>query len=103
MNKYFSGKGQKYLPDTKLQNGDIVGVGLIHKSGTVFFTLNGSRLPDAFTGIFLPHSKCDLFAAIGIKKKASLEINFGAEEFMWSEGNEWAWSVEGVFDVLDDS
>ncbi|KAJ7600125.1 hypothetical protein C8J56DRAFT_768417 [Mycena floridula] len=104
MKKYFeTWKGKKYLPNAKLQNGDTVGVGFIHNSGTVFFTLNGSRLPDAFTGIFLPHSKDDLFAAIGIHKKASIEINFGAEKFMWSEGNEWAWSVEGLFDVLDHS
>ncbi|KAJ7574506.1 hypothetical protein C8J56DRAFT_1172812 [Mycena floridula] len=104
MKKFFeAGKGKEYLPNTKLQNGDIVGVGFVHNSGTVFFTLNGSRLPDAFTGIFLPHSKHDLFAAIGIRGKASIEINFGAEKFMWSEGNEWAWSVEGLFDVLDNS
>ncbi|KAJ7573206.1 hypothetical protein C8J56DRAFT_840580 [Mycena floridula] len=104
MAKFFEDEeGEEYLPDTKLQNGDIVGVGFIHKSGTVFFTLNGSRLPDAFTGIFLPHSKHDLFAAVGIIGEASIEINFGAEKFIWSEGNECAWSVEGVFDVLDDS
>ncbi|KAJ7600096.1 hypothetical protein C8J56DRAFT_909525, partial [Mycena floridula] len=103
MTKYENGTGKEYLLDTELQNGDTVGVGFIHKYGTVFFTLNGSRLPDAFTNIFLPHSKHDLFAAIGILKNASIEINFGAEEFMWSEGNEWAWSVEGVFDVLDNS
>ncbi|KAJ7600105.1 hypothetical protein C8J56DRAFT_1072839, partial [Mycena floridula] len=104
MKKHFGvNYGEEYLLDTKLQNGDIVGVGFIHKSGTVFFTLNGSRLPDAFTSIFLPHSKHDLFAAIGITGKASIEINFGAEKLMWSEGNEWAWSVEGVFDILDNS
>ncbi|KAJ7600180.1 ankyrin repeat-containing domain protein [Mycena floridula] len=65
MKKFFeSGQGKEYLPDTKLQNGDIVGVGFIHESGTVFFTLNGSRLPDAFTGIFLPHSKHELLESI---------------------------------------
>ncbi|KAJ7600133.1 hypothetical protein C8J56DRAFT_767036, partial [Mycena floridula] len=103
MRKFFENSDELYLPNTKFQNGDIVGVGFIHNSGTVFFTLNGSRLPDAFSGIFLPHSKHDLFAAIGIRGKASLEINFGAEKFMWSEGNEWAWSIEGVFDVLNES
>ncbi|KAJ7600128.1 hypothetical protein C8J56DRAFT_1019466 [Mycena floridula] len=104
MKKFFdSGLGEEYLPDTKLQNGDIVGVGFIHISGTVFFTLNGSRLPYAFTDIFLPHSTYDLFAAIGICDKASIKINFGAEEFMWSEGNGWAWSVEGIFNVSDHS
>ncbi|KAJ7574520.1 hypothetical protein C8J56DRAFT_872170 [Mycena floridula] len=104
MEKHFeTWKGKEYLPGTCLQNGDVVGVGFIHSTGTLFFTLNGSRLPDAFTGIFLPHSKHDLFAAIGMREKAMVEINFGAEKFMWSEGNEWAWSVEGVFNVLDHS
>ncbi|KAJ7600124.1 hypothetical protein C8J56DRAFT_879858 [Mycena floridula] len=95
MRKFFeSGEDKEYLPGTKLQNGDIVGVGFIHEAGTVFFTWNGSRLPGAFTGIFLPHFKHDLFAAIGICGKASLEINFGAEKFMWSEGNGSAWRLE---------
>ncbi|KAJ7577715.1 hypothetical protein C8J56DRAFT_898864 [Mycena floridula] len=62
-----------------------------------------STVENAFTGIFLPHSKDDLFAAIGINKKAAVEVNFGAEKFMWSEGNDWAWSAEGVFDVSDHS
>ncbi|KAJ7585142.1 hypothetical protein C8J56DRAFT_949989 [Mycena floridula] len=105
MRKFFEdGDGGKdYLPNVKLQNGDTVGVGFIYNSGTIFFTLNGSRLPDAFTGTYLPRFRHDVFAAIGIDGKASLEVNFGADLFRWPEGNEWGWRVEGAFGSLGDA
>ncbi|KAH9477001.1 Protein ssh4 [Psilocybe cubensis] len=80
---------------TQIRPGDTVGCGYIFQTGTMFFTYNGMRLPDAFTGIYLPRHKQDVFAAIGVEGRCEFQVNFGAELFRWKEGNEWAWRVEG--------
>lgn len=53
------------------------------------------RLPPAFTGIYMPRHKYDVFAAIGVEGYCEFEVNFGSELVRWNEGNEWAWRVEG--------
>lgn len=74
---------------------DIIGCGYVFSSGAIFFTHNGRRLPDAFTGMFLPRAQYDVFAAIGVCGRNEVEVNFGRELFVWKEGNDWAWKIEG--------
>lgn len=80
---------------TQVSSGDTVGCGYEFTSGALFFTYNGQRLANAFTGIYLPRHNHDVFAAIGVEGRNDFEVNFGAELFRWKEGNEWAWLTEG--------
>lgn len=66
----------------------------------MFFTHNGVRLPDAFTGVYLPRARHDVYAAIGVGGACEFEVNFGGDVFRWKEGNEWAWRVEGHVGTL---
>ena len=61
----------------------------------MFFTHNGVRLPDAFTGVYMPRTAHDVYAAIGVEGENDFEVNFGGDVFKWLEANEWAWRVEG--------
>ena len=61
----------------------------------MFFTYNGARLSNAFSGIYIPRDKHDVYAAIGVEGHNELEVNFGTDVFRWKEGNDWAWRVEG--------
>ncbi|KAI0357600.1 hypothetical protein OH77DRAFT_1451126 [Trametes cingulata] len=93
--------GRDYTPLlTRLSPGDTIGFGYAFALGTVFFTHNGVRLPDAFTGVYLPRERHDVYAAIGVEGACSFEVNFGGDVFRWKEGNEWAWRVEGHVGTL---
>ena len=80
---------------TRLRPGDIIGCGFEFQNGVLFYTHNGIRLPPAFSGIYLPRQKHDVFAAIGVEGRSDFLVNFGADIFTWKEGNEWAWRVDG--------
>ncbi|KAH9891796.1 endosome protein [Cubamyces lactineus] len=95
--------GRDYVCDpplTRIAPGDTVGFGYAFALGTVFFTHNGVRLPDAFTGVYLPRERHDVYAAIGVEGRCEFEVNFGGDVFRWKEGNEWAWRVEGHVGTL---
>ncbi|KAI0372314.1 hypothetical protein BV20DRAFT_929909, partial [Pilatotrama ljubarskyi] len=93
--------GRDYTPLlTRLSPGDTIGFGYAFALGTVFFTHNGVRLPDAFTGVYLPRERHDVYAAIGVEGACAFEVNFGGDVFRWKEGNEWAWRVEGHVGTL---
>lgn len=89
--------GRDYATDilTRVQEGDTYGCGYDFTHNSIFFTYNGHRLPDAFTGVYVPRTKYDVYAAIGVEGKCKFEVNFGGDTFRWKEGNEWAWRVEG--------
>jgi len=55
------------------------------------------RLPDAFIGAHVPRTNFDVYAAVGVDGRSRFEVNFGAgvDGFLWKEGNEWAWRIEG--------
>ncbi|KAF8650328.1 hypothetical protein AX16_005290 [Volvariella volvacea WC 439] len=91
---YLSTADIPYVP-SPLPEDSVIGCGYEFATGILFYTYQGQRLPPAFTGIYMPRNKYDVFAAIGIQGETSLEVNFGAESFVWKEGNEWAWKVEG--------
>lgn len=75
--------------------GDTVGCGYSFHTTSLFFTYNGQRLPDAFSGLYVPRTAHDVYAAIGVFGDTSLAVNFGAAPFRWKEANEWRWRVEG--------
>ena len=83
--------GRDYIPEssdspvTSIQPGDTIGLGFVFSSGVLFYTYNGIRLPDAFTGIYLPRQNQDVFAAVGVEGECDFEINFGADVFRWKE------------------
>ncbi|KAH9912852.1 uncharacterized protein BXZ73DRAFT_55804 [Epithele typhae] len=89
--------GQTYAPGSALARagraaaGDTVGVGFAWATGALFFTHNGARLPDAYLGAYAPRAAHDVYAAVGVAGPGvcALEVNFGAREFEWKEGNDW--------------
>lgn len=84
------------MPTKGVGPGDVVGCGLDFESTSVFFTYNGARLANAFSGAYVPRVSHDVYAAIGVfGGPNTLEVNFGGEPFRWKAGNEWAWRVEG--------
>ena len=80
---------------TKISSGVTIGLGYKFTSGSVFFTYNGARLSNAFSGVYVPRGKYDVYAAIGVEGQNEFEVNFGTDMFRWKEGNDWAWRVEG--------
>ncbi|KIK57085.1 hypothetical protein GYMLUDRAFT_46706 [Collybiopsis luxurians FD-317 M1] len=79
-----------------IPNGSTIGCGYIFQSGSIFYTYNGLRLPNAFEGVHLPRGELDVFAAVGVCGKTRFDVNFGGETFRWVDGNTWEWRVEGV-------
>ncbi|KAF6752554.1 endosome protein [Ephemerocybe angulata] len=67
---------------------DTIGCGYEFASGNLFYTYTGLRLPNAFSGLYIPQNQHDVFAAIGVEDKCQFQV------FRWKEGNEWAWRVE---------
>ena len=37
----------------------------------------------------------DVYATIGLEGANEVEVNFGASDFQWTEGNDVAWRVDG--------
>ncbi|KAI0079522.1 hypothetical protein K474DRAFT_1659127 [Panus rudis PR-1116 ss-1] len=88
--------GRDYTPElTRLNPGDYIGCGYEFSSTSIFFTHNGRRLPNAFSGAYVPRMDYDVYAAIGVEGACEFDVNFGGGLFKWKEGNEWAWRVEG--------
>jgi len=95
--------GRDYDVARSIESGDIVGCGYEFSTGSIFFTYNGQRLADAFTGIYMPRQWHDVFAAIGVEGESEFEVNFGGALFKWPEGNEWQWRVEGLAGTLSNT
>ncbi|KAG0700635.1 hypothetical protein DFH29DRAFT_853492 [Suillus ampliporus] len=75
--------------------GHTIGCGYSFHTGTMFFTIDGQRLSDAFTGIYLQNrSGIDVYAAVGMSGECDVSVNFGGTSFKWLEGNEWIWKVD---------
>ncbi|KAK0466795.1 uncharacterized protein EV420DRAFT_1505414 [Desarmillaria tabescens] len=84
----------------RISPGDTIGCGFEFQTGSLFYTYNGIRLPNAFTGIYLPRQNYDVFAAIGVEGVCDFEVNFGGELVKWPEGNEWQWKLDGIIGRL---
>lgn len=85
---YHSDDGRKFLDDgtggqdygPSWAQGDTVGCGYRPQEGTVFFTLNGRFISNAFSGLE-PHH---YFASIGADGTAKIRINFGQTPFLFA-------------------
>ncbi|OSD03491.1 SPRY-domain-containing protein [Trametes coccinea BRFM310] len=72
-----------------LKEGDVLGVGYRPRSGTVFFTKNGRKLEDAYTGL----TSWNLFPTIGADGPCSIHVNLGQSGFVFIEANVKRWGL----------
>ena len=82
------------MAEGKLKSGDVIGCGYEFGRAVMFFTYNGERLPDAFTGVHLPRAAWDVYAAIGMCGASEVEVNFGCRGFTWKTPVGERWGVE---------
>ncbi|KAI8052579.1 concanavalin A-like lectin/glucanase domain-containing protein [Gilbertella persicaria] len=93
---YFSDSGYKFFSSPfngkpygiPFHRGDIIGVGYRHRTGTVFFTRNGKRLEDAYTGL-----RWNLFPTIGANGPCQIHVNLGQSGFVFVEANVKKWGL----------
>ena len=60
--------------------GDVVGCGFNYHSGSIFFTLNGQHLGDAFT-VTTANCSLSLYPTVGVDAHVQISFNFGLEPF----------------------
>ncbi|KAK7694588.1 hypothetical protein QCA50_001774 [Cerrena zonata] len=72
-----------------LKEGDVLGVGYRSRTGTVFFTRNGRKTEDGFTGL----NMWNLFPTIGADGPCSVHVNFGQSGFVFIEANVKKWGL----------
>ncbi|KAI7862303.1 concanavalin A-like lectin/glucanase domain-containing protein [Spinellus fusiger] len=73
--------GKPYGPPFK--QGDVVGVGFLCRTSTLFFTRNGKNLGKACIGFAFP-----CYPAIGAKGPCQVSVNFGQQDFLFSAANQ---------------
>lgn len=67
----------------------MVGCGYRPRNGTIFFTRNGKRIDDAYTG----YGRTNLFPTVGATGPCVLHINFGQSGFVFVEANVKKWGL----------
>jgi hypothetical protein len=72
-----------------LREGDVLGVGYRPRQGTVFFTRNGRKTEEAFTGL----SRWNLFPTVGADGPCSVHVNLGQAGFVFIEANVKKWGL----------
>ncbi|KAG0221188.1 concanavalin A-like lectin/glucanase domain-containing protein [Mortierella sp. GBAus27b] len=93
---YFSKDGKKYCNSPfnghfygpPYYEGDVIGCGYRPRTGTIFFTRNGRRLEDAYTGI-----RFNLFPTVGATGPCILHVNLGQSGFVFVEANVKKWGL----------
>ncbi|KAF9578065.1 Rsp5p-dependent ubiquitination, sorting of cargo proteins at the multivesicular body [Lunasporangiospora selenospora] len=93
---YFSKDGQKYCNSPFSGHpygpiyfeGDVVGCGYRPRTGTLFFTRNGKRIEDAYTGLWY-----NLFPTVGASGPCVLHVNLGQSGFVFVEANVKKWGL----------
>ncbi|KAG1446163.1 hypothetical protein G6F56_009662 [Rhizopus delemar] len=73
--------GRPYGPPIK--EGDVVGIGYLYQSGTVFFTKNGQNLGKALIGFKYP-----IYPIVGASGPCHVLTNFGLQEFLFTPANQ---------------
>ncbi|KAG0242971.1 Rsp5p-dependent ubiquitination, sorting of cargo proteins at the multivesicular body [Actinomortierella wolfii] len=86
--KYYNApwSGIPYGP--AMYEGDVVGCGYRPRTGTIFFTRNGKRIEDAYTGL-----RYNLFPTVGATGPCVLHVNFGQSGFVFVEANVKKWGL----------
>jgi hypothetical protein len=86
--------GSSYGPP--LAEGDVLGVGYRPRTGTVFFTRNGRKMDDAYTGL----QRLNLFPTIGANAACTLHVNLGQAGFVFIEANVKKWGLAPMVGTL---
>ncbi|WVQ83183.1 hypothetical protein IAT38_005322 [Cryptococcus sp. DSM 104549] len=79
-----------------LAEGDVLGVGYRPRTGTVFFTRNGRKMDDAYTGL----QRLNLFPTIGANGPCTIHVNFGQAGFVFIEANVKKWGLAPMTGTL---
>ncbi|ODN79536.1 hypothetical protein, variant [Cryptococcus amylolentus CBS 6039] len=79
-----------------LAEGDVLGVGYRPRTGTVFFTRNGRKMDDAYTGL----QRLNLFPTVGANGPCTLHINLGQAGFVFIEANVKKWGLAPMVGTL---
>lgn len=79
-----------------LAEGDVLGVGYRPRTGTVFFTRNGRKLEDCYTGL----NRLNLFPTVGANGPCTLHINLGQAGFVFIEANVKKWGLAPMVGTL---
>lgn len=79
-----------------LNEGDVLGVGYRPRTGTVFFTKNGRKLEDCYTGL----SAFNMFPAVGSNGAATVHVNLGQAGFVFIEANVKKWGLAPMVGTL---
>ncbi|KAI9031826.1 concanavalin A-like lectin/glucanase domain-containing protein [Phycomyces nitens] len=72
--------GRPYGPPFK--QGDVIGVGFLTQTSTVFFTRNGKNLGKASIGFKFP-----CYPSIGSNGPSQVSVNFGQQDFLFAAAN----------------
>lgn len=72
-----------------LKEGDVLGLGYRPRTGSVFFTRNGRKMEDAFTGL----NRFNLFPTVGADGPCSVHVNLGQAGFVHIEANVKKWGL----------
>nr|XP_019047055.1 endosome protein [Kwoniella bestiolae CBS 10118]OCF25985.1 endosome protein [Kwoniella bestiolae CBS 10118] len=79
-----------------LNEGDVLGVGYKPRTGTVFFTRNGRKMDDAYTGL----QRLNLFPTIGANGPCTIHVNLGQAGFVFIEANVKKWGLAPMVGTL---
>lgn len=79
-----------------LNEGDVLGVGYRPRTGTVFFTRNGRKMDDAYTGL----QRLNLFPTIGANGPCTIHVNLGQAGFVFIEANVKKWGLAPMTGTL---
>lgn len=79
-----------------LAEGDVLGVGYRPRTGTVFYTRNGKKLEDCYTGL----ASLNLFPAVGANGSATVHVNLGQAGFVFIEANVKKWGLAPMMGTL---
>ncbi|KAK8847517.1 hypothetical protein IAR55_005375 [Kwoniella newhampshirensis] len=86
--------GSSYGPP--LAEGDVLGVGYRPRTGTVFFTRNGRKMDDAYTGL----QQLNLFPTVGANGPCTIHVNLGQSGFVFIEANVKKWGLAPMVGTL---
>nr|XP_031858225.1 uncharacterized protein CI109_006368 [Kwoniella shandongensis]KAA5525297.1 hypothetical protein CI109_006368 [Kwoniella shandongensis] len=86
--------GSSYGPP--LAEGDVLGVGYRPRTGTVFFTRNGRKMEDAYTGL----QRLNLFPTVGANGPCTIHVNLGQSGFVFIEANVKKWGLAPMVGTL---